>query len=140
MQRSVRISRHDLVHEVEELDAPVAAPMRSRQLAGGDLEGGEQCGGTVPLVIVTAACQRSAIGKLEPALHPFQGLDRALFVNADHDRVLGRGDVKPDHIGGLDDEVGICAFAPGLEAGEVDLLLAHKMPDLLLVHVPKSQC
>jgi hypothetical protein len=44
--------------------------------------------------------ERSAVGQLQIALRPFQGLDRRLFVNADDDRVLGRRQIEPDDVNG----------------------------------------
>ena len=55
---------HDPVHEIEELDAPAAAVMLGADLAAGDVEGGEQGGGAVPLVIVRLAAERAPIGQL----------------------------------------------------------------------------
>ncbi len=49
---------HDAVHEIEELDAPAAAVMLGSNLAGGDVESGEQRRGAVPLVVVQAAGTR----------------------------------------------------------------------------------
>lgn len=54
----------DIIHEVEELDAPPALLVRGRHLAGGYFEGGEQRRGTVALVIVAMSGQRSTVRKL----------------------------------------------------------------------------
>lgn len=62
---------HDLVHEIEKLDAQAAAVMLGADLAAGDVEGCEQGGGAVPLVIVRLAAERAPIGQLEIALGPF---------------------------------------------------------------------
>ena len=51
-------SGDDVVHEVEELDAPTARLVSRRHLAGGHLESGEQGRGAVALVVVTMAGQR----------------------------------------------------------------------------------
>jgi hypothetical protein len=50
----------DIIHEVEELDAPPALLVRGRHLAGGYFEGGEQRRGTVALVIMAmwSQCRR----------------------------------------------------------------------------------
>ena len=114
--------------------------MRGRHLAGGHLEGGEQRRGAVALVIVAVAGQRPAVGELQIALRPLQRLDRGLLVDADDDRVLRRRHVEPDHVGGLGDELGIVALAPGLAPGEVDLLGAQEAPDILHVDVAQRGC
>lgn len=49
----------DVVHEVEEFDAPPARLVSGRHLAGGDLKSGKQCRGAVPLVVVAMAGQRA---------------------------------------------------------------------------------
>ena len=56
----VRVSGDDIVHEIEELDAPPPRLVRGGDLAGRYLEGGKQGGGAVALVIVAMAGQRPA--------------------------------------------------------------------------------
>ena len=109
--------------------------MSGRHLAGGHLEGGEQRRGAVALVIMAMAGQRPAVRQLQIALSPLQRLDRGLFVDAEDNRVLRRGHVEPDHIGGLGGELRIVALAPGFAPGEVDLLGAQKAPDILHIDV-----
>ena len=121
----------DVVHEVEELDAPPALFVCGRHLAGGHFEGGKQRRGAVALVIVAVAGQRSAVRKLQISLCPLQRLDRGLFVDADDDRILGRRHVQPDHVGGLGGKFGIVALAPGFAPGKVDLLRTQEAPDML---------
>ena len=91
--------------------------------------------GAIALVIVAVAGQRPAVRQLQIALRPLQRLDRRLLVDADDDRVLGRRHVEPDHIGGLGDELGIVALAPGFAPGEVDLLRAQEAPDILDIDI-----
>src|SRR5271155_816531 len=92
----VRVSGHDIVHEIEELDAPPARFVRGGDLAGRHLEGGKQGGGAVALIIVAMTGQRPAVRKLEIALRTLQRLDRGLLVDTDDDRVLGRRHIEPD--------------------------------------------
>ena len=139
MDGRVRVCGDDVVHEVEELDAPPALLVRGRHLAGGHFEGGKQRRGAVSLVIVTMSGQRPPVRKLQIALGALQRLDRGLFVDADDDRVLGRCHVEPDHIGGLGDELGIVALAPGLAPGEVDLLPAQEAPDILHIDIAERR-
>ena len=75
-----------VVHEVEELDAPPALGVLGLDLAGGDVEGGEERGGATPLVLVGEARERPTAGQLEVTLRPFQRLDRRLLV----DRAIAR--------------------------------------------------
>ncbi|MEZ5890770.1 MAG: hypothetical protein R3D52_11370 [Xanthobacteraceae bacterium] len=76
----------DIVHN-QELDAP-AARLCAAHSAGGHLEGGEQRGGAIALVIVAVACQRPPFGASDSLCSTLQRLDRRLFVDADDDRIL----------------------------------------------------
>src|SRR5246127_751893 len=129
MNGCVRISGDDIVHEVEEFDAPSALLVSGGHLAGGHFEGGEQRRGAVALIVVAVTGQRSAIRKLQIALRSLQRLDRGLLVDADHNRILGWRHVEPDYIGRLSDKFGVIALTPGLAPGEVNLLCAQKAPD-----------
>ncbi len=95
MDGRVRIGGDNVVHEVEEFDAPPAFLMSSRYLAGGHFEGGQQRRGAVALIVVAAAGQRPAVGSFRYPCAPLQCLDRRLFVDADDDRVLGRRHARP---------------------------------------------
>src|SRR4029450_10029816 len=83
----VGVGGDDVVHEVEELDAPTASLVRGGDLAGGDLEGSKQGGGAVALVIMALATQGPAVREFQITLRPLQRLDRGLLVDADDDRV-----------------------------------------------------
>ncbi len=80
MEFLIRMSGDDLVHEVEELHAPSALGMGGRHPSGGDVEGGEQGGRAVALVVMAVAGQGPTIGELQIALRPLQSLDRGLLV------------------------------------------------------------
>ena len=56
------VSGDDVVHEVEELDAPPTRLVRGGDLAGGHLEGSEQGAGAIALVIVAMAGQARPFG------------------------------------------------------------------------------
>ena len=85
---------------------PVPRLAGAGDLAGGDLQRGEQGGGAVPDVVVGAPLR-------QPGLHrqhrrgPVQRLDLGLLVHAQHDRVLRRGQVQPDDVGDLGDQLGV---------------------------------
>ena len=78
MDLLVSIGGCDLVHESEELDPAAAPGMAADDLAGGDVEGGEQRRRSVPLVVVRLAGKRAAVRQPEIALGALQGLDRRL--------------------------------------------------------------
>ncbi len=58
-----RVSHDDLVHEVEELDAPSAPLVHGRDFAGGHFESGEQRRRAIALVIMSLAGQRPSVGQ-----------------------------------------------------------------------------
>ena len=74
--------------------------------AGSDVQRREQGGGAVADVVVGAP-----LG--QPGLHgqhrrgPVQRLDLRFLVHAQHDRVLRRGQVEPDDVGDLGDQLGV---------------------------------
>ena len=104
-------------------------------LPGGHLEGREQRGGAVTLVIVALTTQRPAVRHFQITLSPLQRLDRGLFVDTEDNRVLRRGHVETDHVGGLGGELWIAALAPGFAPSQVDLLGTQKPPDILHIDV-----
>lgn len=77
MDRRVGVVGDDVVHEVDEFDAPPARLVSGRHLADGDLKQGR---GAVLLVVVAMAGQRPALGELQTALRTLQRLDRGLFI------------------------------------------------------------
>src|SRR5262249_32964273 len=85
---------HDLVHEVEDADAPAAAVVFGVVFAAGTVERRDQGGGAMPLVVMGLAGERAPIGQLEIALRPLQRLDRRLLVHRQHQRAVGRIKIK----------------------------------------------
>jgi hypothetical protein len=84
---------------------------------------------------VALAGQGAAIGQLQIALRSLQSLDRGLFVHAEHNRLLGRGDIEADNIGGFGRKVRVVALTPGLANREVNLVAAQEAPDILDVDI-----
>ena len=76
------------VEMVADSPASPAALVFSPSLSCGYLEGGEQGGGAIALIIMAVANQGPSIGEFEIPLCPLQSLDR--LVHANDDRVLGR--------------------------------------------------
>ena len=77
------------------------------------------------------AGQGAAIGQLQIALRSLQSLDRRLFVHAQHNGLLGRGDIEANNIGGFGRKVRVVALTPGFASGEVNLVIAQEPPDIL---------
>ena len=79
---------------------PVAGVAGVGDLAGGDLQRGEQRGGAVADVVM-GGLLRQAGSHRQDRRGPVQGLDLRLLVDAQHDRVLGRVQVEPDDVADL---------------------------------------
>src|ERR1700739_4382914 len=75
--------------------------MRRDDLSGGDFKRRKQRCRAMSLVVVALAGQGAAIGQLQIALRSLQSLDRRLFVHAQHNGLLGRGDIEAHDIGGF---------------------------------------
>src|ERR1700731_3906875 len=97
--------------------------MRRDDLSGGDFKRRKQRCRAMPLVVVALAGQGAAIGQLQIALRSLQSLDRRLFVHAEHNGLLGRGDIEANHIGGFGRKMRVVALAPGLASARSILLL-----------------
>jgi hypothetical protein len=94
------VGRHltlDSIETANEFLVLVALHAAADDLAFQDIEGGEQGGGAVALVVV-------GHGGATPFLHrqtglgAIQGLDLALLVEAEHDGVGWRTDIEADHL------------------------------------------
>jgi len=109
--------------------------MRCDDLSSGDFERRKQRCRAMPLVVVAVAGQGAAIGQLQIALRSLQSLDRRLFVHAQHNGLLGRGDIEANNIGGFGRKVRVVALAPGLASREVNLVAAQEPPDILDVNI-----
>ncbi len=96
----------DLVQELAELGRAVAGIALADDTAGGDVEGGEQGGDAMALVVV-AHPGRLARPHRQQGLAAVERLDLRLLVDAQHDGALGRSDVKPDDVAHLGHEIGI---------------------------------
>ena len=109
--------------------------MRRDDLSAGDFKRRKQRCRAMPLVVVALAGQGAAIGQLQIALRSLQSLDRRLFVHAQHNGFLGRGDIEANNIGGFCRKVRVVALTPGLASREVNLVAAQEPPDILDVNI-----
>ena len=71
-----------------------------------DVEGGKQRGGTVPLVIVRHG-SAAALFPGQAGLSAVKGLNLALFVDGQNERMCGRRHIKPNDILKLFNELGV---------------------------------
>ena len=134
----VWIGGDDPVHEVEEVGAPAAGLVNGSDLAGGDLESGEQGCRSMTFVVVALAAQGPPVGHFEIPLRPLQRLDRGLFIDTQDNRLVRRGDVEADDIGRLGRKRRILALAPGFASRKIDLLRTQEAPDMLYVDIAES--
>jgi len=110
----------DVAQELQELLVAVALEAAADHLAGGDVEGGKQGRGAVPLVVVGHGAG-AALLKRQPRLRSVQRLDLALFIDTQHQGLVRRVEVEPHNVGNLLAELGIvgrlkvfikCGFSP----------------------------
>ena len=99
MDMAVPIGGADLVHEIEEFDPPAPLVMTADDLTGRDVERSKERRRAVPFIIVRLASEGTPVRQFEIALRSLQSLDRRLFVDREHDRVLGRGHIEADDLG-----------------------------------------
>ncbi len=90
----------DLSQEFQELLCPMARHAITDDRARFHVQRCEQCGRAMALVIVRYG-RGTALLERQSGLGPVGCLDLRLFVNAEHDRPVGRIEVKPDDIGDL---------------------------------------
>ena len=124
----VEVGGHGALHLVEEgaeLARPVPLHAAPDDRAGGGVEGGEQGGRAVALVIM-AAPLRLARPHRQHRLGAVQRLDLALFVDAEHQRAVRRVEIEADDVAHLVDELRI---ARQLEALDAVRLQAEGAPD-----------
>ena len=79
---------------------------RRGDLAGGDVQRGEQRRGAVAVVVVRAALDPAFLHR-QDRHRAVQRLDLGLLIHAQHDRVLRRGQIQPADVGDLPDQLGV---------------------------------
>src|SRR5439155_25702970 len=69
------------------------------------------------------------------SLHDALPIYRGLLVHRQHHSIVRRHHVEADNVSRLGDKRRVVALAPGLAAGQIDLLRPQEPPDILLVNV-----
>ena len=87
-QLLIGISPGDVLEEGQEFLMTVTRFAHPGDLAGRDVQGGEQRGGAVADVVVGLAFRHPDLHR-QGGRGAIQGLDLALLIDAEHDRVLG---------------------------------------------------
>ena len=105
----------DLLQEVEELPGPVASVALADDAARGDIEGCEQRGGAVTLVVVCAPLGHARQHR-QDRLAAVQRLDLALFVDTEHQRAVRRREIEAYDVAHLVHEQRVAGELEGLRA------------------------
>ena len=104
----------DGIEKADEFEVAVALHAAADHRAVEHAEGGEQSGGAVPLVIVRHGLAAARLDR-QSGLGAVEGLDLALFVNRQHDRMGRRIEVEPDDVGELGGKAGIARAFEGAQ-------------------------
>jgi hypothetical protein len=96
------------VKKKQELLMPISRWALADDRTFQDIQGGKQCGRSVPLVIVSLPLRRFR-AKRQNGLRPIQRLNLTLFVYAQHHRLIRRIRVQPSNISEFGNEVRISA-------------------------------
>jgi len=90
----VRMVGDDLVHQIEEFDAPAAFVMASDDFPACKIERREQRRRSMPLVVVRLAGHGAPVRQFKVALRAFERLNRGLFVDRQNDGSIRRRHVE----------------------------------------------
>ena len=105
----------EMAQEREELLMAMARLALSEDLAVGHVEGGKQGGCAMAVVVVRHPLEVTQAHR-QHGLRALERLDLALFVNAQHQCLVGRVEVEPDDVAHLLDEERIVGELEGFRA------------------------
>jgi len=118
----------DLGQELLELGCPVTPVQAGDHGVGCGVEGGEQGGGAVADVVVSASLWHPGHHR-ERRLGALQGLDLRFLVHAEHDCSLGGVEVEPDDVVELVDEQRVVGELEVINSVGLELELLPDLPD-----------
>ena len=93
----------DQFHELDKLLMPMLLMARANNMSGCDVQRRKQRSRSMPSVVVGMPLDLSRSHR-QQRLAPIQGLHLALFIDAQHDRTIGRSEVKANHVADFVDE------------------------------------
>jgi hypothetical protein len=131
VRRSVNVAQ-----ELQELLRPMTRQAFSDDKAASNFERREQRRRAVTLLVVRDGGGATRL-KRQARLRAVEGLDLTLFVDAQHQRVLGWVHVKPDDVGDFLLELRIVGYLEGLHEMRLEPGLA---PDPLQAGVADANC
>src|ERR1700738_3035853 len=102
----------DMLQELAELNRPMAWPALADDRSRGDIQGSEQTGGAMALVVVSSTLGLPGQDGLTTA----QSLNLALLLHAQHQRVMGWVHVQTDYVSHLVQQQRIVGQLEGLAA------------------------
>jgi hypothetical protein len=112
----------DRIEKADELLVPVARHAAADHPAVEDVEGGEQGGGAMALVVVRPGAGLARFQR-QAGLGAVEGLDLALFVDREDQAVGRRVDVQPDDLAQLLDERRIVRALEGPKTVRLEVVL-----------------
>src|SRR6201984_859208 len=124
-----RLVCNDLGDEGLEVDALFGLCGLAADDPGGDFQGGEEVDRAMPLVGALEALNDLTATGLNIAGRPLQGLDRRLFVNAEHQRMLRGVQVQADNIGRFRSKLRVGTDAPRAMPAQLNAFFAQHPPN-----------
>ncbi len=124
----VGVGAGHVLEEGQELLVAVPLLAQPGHLPGRDLQRGEQRGGAVTDVVVGALLGVPGLHR-QHLLGSVQRLHLGLLVDTQHDRVLRRGEVEPDHVGDLRDQLGVGGELERLRLPRLDAVVLPRLGD-----------
>ena len=115
----------DHLEEIEELPGPVALIALADDRVGGNIEGGEQRGGAVALIVVHAPLRDAG----QHRLCAVERLDLALLIHTEHQRAVRRVEREAYNVARLVHEVRIGRQLEGLGSTRLQAEGALDAPD-----------
>src|SRR5579859_7154165 len=115
----------DVVEKAAEFDRTMPAVKFSDHFATCHIESGEERGGAVSAVIMSAQLRRTRAHR-KNGLGPVEGLDLALLVSTKDERSIGGIEIQTDDVAHFLDELGVVGELEGLDTMRLEL---KRLPD-----------
>src|SRR6266481_4885042 len=124
-----RLVFNDLGHEGLEVDALFGLCGLAADDPGGHLQGGEEVDRAMPFVGALEALNDLPAAGLNIAGRPLQGLDRRLFVDTEHQRMLRGVQVQADNIRRFRGKLRVGTDAPRAMPAQLNAFFAQDPPN-----------
>src|ERR1700730_3293285 len=124
-----RLVFNDLGHEGLKVNALFGLCGPATDSPIGHFQSGEEVYRTMPLIGALETLDDLTAAGLNITGRPFQGLDRRLFVDAEHQRILRRGQVQADNIRRFRGKLGVGTDAPRAMPAQLNAVFAQHPPN-----------